>query len=241
MWKYFFQICWFLSFFIPNKQKRQYIREVKLHNWKPKYLALIKAYPELRYKHYQIIKGGWNIGFIIGKKYVFKIRKSCEHNIPVEKIIREKRITDALRDTALPIQIPNIEIVNADKYTFVKYNFIKGINMNIIPKFIIKHFAKKWGYQLGEFIYNIHSCKTNKIDDLKTTNGDGWNHNDICNNVIINVFHMRVVGVIDWEYSQWDFINTEFRNSVAFSKKIKQSGILENIQERVAILQRTSL
>jgi hypothetical protein len=43
--------------------------------------------------------------------------------------MREKRITDAFTKI-VPFKIPKIEILESDGYTFYKYNFIPGINLN---------------------------------------------------------------------------------------------------------------
>ena len=96
MWQSFFTIYNFLCNFIPNREKRARVRREKLYDWAKKYRALRDACPELKFRHVKMIKGGWNIGFIVDYKYVFKIRKffATEKN-PVDKIMHEKRMTDA--------------------------------------------------------------------------------------------------------------------------------------------------
>lgn len=229
MWKLFFEICDFLCNLIPNKAKRNQIRTEKLYDWKNKYNALKKKYPDLNFRRTVMIKGGWNIGFIIDKKYVFKIRKKFDNSIPADKILREKRITDAFANIS-PVKIPKIEIVKAGKYTFYKYDFIPGKNLNkFSQKTIIKH-RKKWAKQIAEFIFAIHNNPPKEINDLRENrSGDGWNHNDICNNVIVNKKNMDIVGIIDWEYSNWDFLENEFNNAVAYSKKIQNANMRSEI------------
>lgn len=224
MWKLFFQTCDFLCNFIPSAKTRERIRTTKLYDWRRKYNALRNAFPQLNFHRTKMIKGGWNIGFIVDKKYVFKIRKFFDASIPVERIEREKRITDALR-AASPIRIPNIEIINADGYTFYKYDFIPGRNLNRCRLKTIERNAWKWGRTLGAFIYAVHNADAPQINDLKTDDGNGWNHNDICNNIIIDPKTRDIVGLIDWEYSGWGTLETEFNNCTAFSKKMQQSGI----------------
>ena len=224
MWKLFFEICDILCWLIPSRSRRDTIRRVHLYDWRNKYNALRRAFPELNFRHTRIIKGGWNIGFIVDKKYVFKIRKRFDANTPAEKIMREKRITDAFRAIS-PFKIPHIEIVTTNGFTFFKYDFIPGHNLNTCSESCIKINAHKIGKQLAQFINAIHNARPSSIEDLRTTDGDGWNHNDICNNIIINKKTMNVVGLIDWEYSGWGKLDTEFKNITRFSKKIRNSGL----------------
>lgn len=226
MWKLFFEICDILCGLIPNRRVRHRIRTQKLFDWRNKYRALRKRYPNLNFRHTRMIKGGWNIGFIVDNKYVFKIRKFYDSSIPAEKIMREKRITDAFANIS-PLHIPKIEIVRAGKYTFYKYDFIPGKNMNTCSQRVIERNAWQWGAQLAEFINAVHNSRPTEIDDLRgDTPGDGWNHNDMCNNIIVDKKTNKIVGVIDWEYAGWGTLETEFNNLVAFSKKVRDSGIL---------------
>ena len=144
MWKLFFEICDILCGLIPNRHVRRRIRTQKLFDWRNKYRALRKRYPNLNFRHTRMIKGGWNIGFIVDNKYVFKIRKFYDSSIPAEKIMREKRITDAFANIS-PLHIPKIEIVRAGKYTFYKYDFIPGKNMNTCSQRVIERNAWQWG------------------------------------------------------------------------------------------------
>lgn len=225
MWKLFFRTCDFLCNFIPSRKKREQIRTVKLYDWHNKYRALRAAYPELNFRGMKMIKGGWNIGFIVDKKYVFKIRKFYDNTIPADRITREKRITDAFADIS-PLRIPRIDIIQSGGYTFYKYDFIPGQNLNTFSLRKISENSWKWGHQLAEFINAVHNARPATIEDLRTGEGDGWNHNDICNNIIVDKKTMDIVGLIDWEYSGWGTLETEFRNIVAFSKKMQESCIL---------------
>jgi len=210
-----------------------------LYDWRRKYNALRAAYPELNFRHTKIIKGGWNIGFIVDRRYVFKIRKFYDNTIPEDKIMREHRITSALGSVA-SVRIPLIDVVHAGGYTFFKYDFIPGRNMNTFSADEIARHAPVWGAQIGEFIHSIHTARPTAIDDLRDRPGDGWNHNDICNNVIIDPKTMRVTGIIDWEYSGWGRLATEFENCVRFSRKIHDSGILDHIQKKYTELDECS-
>lgn len=225
MWKLFFEICYFSCALIPSRRVRERLRTKQLFDWYNKYNALRKKFPELNFRHTRMIKGGWNIGFIVDKKYVFKIRKHFDSSIPADKITREKRITDAFQ-TISPIHIPKIEIVQADEYTFYKYDFIPGKNLNFFSQRTIEKHAWEWGKQLAEFIYAVHNSRPTAIEDLRENKtGDGWNHNDICNNVIVDKKTMKISGLIDWEYAGWGLLETEFRNTAAFSKKVRDSGL----------------
>ena len=231
MWQTFFRICNFLCDFIPNPKRRAEIRKKRLYDWAKKYTALRRACPELHFRHVKMIKGGWNIGFIIDKKYVFKIRKFFDdENHPVKKIMREKRVTDAFQKIS-PLKIPKIDIIESDGYTFYRYNFIPGRNMNTFSLRTIRKYEQKWGKQIAHFIYTVHNSKPRGIDDTREMDGDGWNHNDICNNVIINPKTMKVVGLIDWEYAGWGMLETEIRNCIIFSRKIPQTNMEKIIRD----------
>lgn len=107
-----------------------------------------------------------------------------------------------------------------------------GRNMNTFSARTIAKYAPVWGAEIGEFIRSIHNARPTALNDLRDGDGDGWNHNDICNNVIIDPKTMHVAGIIDWEYSGWGMLDTEFQNCVIFSKKINASGILEYIEKK---------
>lgn len=223
MWQTFFRFCNFLCCFIPKKSTRERVRREKLHDWAKKYNALKHACPELNFHHTKMIKGGWNIGFIVDEKYVFKIRKNFSGDrVQIEKIMREKRITDAFADIS-PVAIPHIVIVRAGKYTFYRYNFIPGRNMNTFSLKTMQKHVKTWGKQIAWFIYTIHNARPDGIDDLRNRDGDGWNQNDICNNVIIDPKTMKIVGIIDWEYAGWGMLETEIVNCTRFSQKLRQT------------------
>ncbi|MCQ2580857.1 MAG: phosphotransferase [Alphaproteobacteria bacterium] len=228
MWKFLFDFCYFLSFFIPNRKWRDNFRINTLFDYKRKLHILRRACPDITFRSIRMIKGGWNIGFIINKKYVFKIRKKfTDSHIP--KIIREKRITDAFRDI-VPLKIPKIDIISAEDYTFYKYEFIRGHNLNTLPGRVILKHRYAWAKQLAQFIFIMHNSNPDGIQDLITEKGDGWCHNDICNNVIVDTKTMRIVGLIDWEYSGWNYLETEFVNCTAFSSKLRKSNIGELVR-----------
>ena len=224
MWRLYFEICDFLAGVIPNAKLREMIRRVDLYDYRKKFNALRCALPQGEFKNVRVIKGGWNIGFIVDNKYVCKIRKYFDKQIPVQKIMREKRITDAF-GAIVPIKIPQIEIIESRGFTFYKYNFIPGKNLNRMSKKTIEKNGWRWARQLAEFILAMHNADPAEIADLKNGDGDGWNHNDICNNIIVDKKTMDIVGLIDWEYSGWGTLETEFRNCTAFSKKMRESGI----------------
>lgn len=224
MWKLFFTTCDFLCRFVPGRARRNHLRRVVLYDYHRKYMALRAAYPDMNFRRMRVVKGGWNIGFIVDKKYVFKIRKFYDKNTPDEKIMREKRITDAVAAVS-PLRIPRIEIVRAGEYTFFKYDYIPGRNLNTFRARTIVEHGWQWGRQLAEFISAVHGADLPQLADLKTTDGDGWNHNDICNNIIVDTKTMRIVGLIDWEYAGWGKLDTEFENTVIYSKKIESSGL----------------
>lgn len=237
MWKLFFETCDLLCHLIPNHERRAMVRKMRLYDYRKKYRALRAAFPDLRFSHVKMIKGGWNIGFIVDKKYVFKIRKFYDKDVPTQKIMREKRITDAFACIS-PLRIPQIEIIKSRGYTFYKYDFIPGKNLNRMRQRTIERHAWKWGRQLAEFIDAVHNARPTQIDDLIDRAGDGWNHNDICNNIIVDTKTMDIVGLIDWEYAGWGTLETEFKNCTAFSKKMRDSGISVAIEMEYDVMQK---
>lgn len=230
MWKTFFIICDLLSYLVPNRQRQLYIRKYVLFDWKNKYKALKRACPDLNFKKTKIIRGGWNIGFIIDNKYVFKITKTYDEAKTINKITKEKRITDAFRKY-VQIQIPNISIIKTPEFVFYKYNFIPGKNLNHLSQHTINKYRDRFASEIATFINSIHNTDPVEISDLKQHKGDGWNHDDICNNTIVNPKTKHIVGIIDWENAGWGTLESEFSNCVAFSSKLRKSGILDMIKK----------
>lgn len=237
MWRIYFEIYDFMVTLVPNRMLRKKIRRKELYDYRRKLNALKKTLPNGKFKSLRVIKGGWNIGFIVDNRHVYKIRKYYDKHIPVEKILREKRITDAF-GSIVPIKIPQIEIVKSQGFTFYKYDFIPGKNLNRMRLRTIIDNGWRWGKQLAYFIDAMHNSDPSELADLKNDNGDGWNHNDICNNIIVDKKTMDIVGIIDWEYSGWGTLDTEFRNCTRFSKKMQDSGIGTAIQLEYHVLQK---
>lgn len=224
MWRIYFEFTDLLVGLIPNKQLREKIRKYDLYDYRNKFNALRDALPQAEFKHIRVIKGGWNIGFIVDHKYVCKIRKKYEGTKTDDKIMQEKRITDAFAPV-VPLRIPHVDIIKSNGFTFYKYDFIPGVNLNQISKRkIVKH-GWHLARQLASFIDKMHNTDPAELADLKSGEGDGWHHNDICNNIIVNPKTMDIVGLIDWEYAGWGKLETEFENIARFSKKIRESGI----------------
>ena len=185
-----------------------------------------------------MIKGGWNIGFIINNKYVFKIRKKFDET-RIPKIIKEKRMTDAFQNI-VPLSIPKIEIISSNGYTFYRYDFIPGHNLNTFSLRTIKKHRAAWAKQIANFIFIMHNSSPVGIDDLKTGKGDGWCHNDICNNTIVDTKTMKIRGIIDWEYSGWNLLETEFENCTIFSRKLRKTDMNQLIRAEYAKLEKAA-
>lgn len=230
MWNIFFAICDMLCGLIPNSVLRERVRHDKLFDWRKKYNVLKKICPEARFYNVRMIKGGWNIGFIVKNKYVFKIRKFSDKNVDVTRILREKRITDAFRDIS-HVKIPNIKIFKYKEYDFFRYNFIRGINLNTCSFKTMKRYVDDWSKFIAKIIYTIHNARPETINDLIDADGDGWNHNDICNNIIIDKKTKKIIGLIDWEYSGWGTLETEIENCDMFSKKLKKLCFSKKIEQ----------
>lgn len=229
MWRTFFELCDFFVGFIPNRDTRDKIRRDRLYNFRKKINALRMIIPKSEFKNVKLIKGGWNIGFIVNNNAVYKIRKYYKNGAHNDRIIREKRITDAFAKV-VKLQIPKIEIIQSDGYTFYKYNFIRGKNMNLSNMRTIEKNKHKWAKQLAQFIFDMHCADPAEIADLKVNDGDGWNHHDLCNNVIIDKKSKDIVGIIDWEYAGWGPITTELRNTAVYSSKLTRAGLANLVE-----------
>ncbi len=78
----------------------------------------------------------------------------------------------------------------------------------------------------------MHNAFPKEIKDLATPtakNSDGWNHHDICNNIIVDPKTMDIVGIIDWEYAGYGPLRTEFINTVTFKNKMRKSNIIIDV------------
>ncbi|MDR2413004.1 MAG: hypothetical protein LBD50_02205 [Rickettsiales bacterium] len=217
-----------MTYLIPGAGRRIFLRAEKLYDFRKKMTALRAVCPGINFRRLKMFRGGWNIGFIAEGRYVFKIRKRKSSLIPAE-IMREKRITEAFAPI-VPARIPKLEIIKAGEYVFYKYEFIPGKNLNMIPIRTIRKNVEKLGRQIAEFVFDMHNSDPESIRDLKTGDGDGWNHNDLCNNIIVNPKTMEINGIIDWEYAGFGKLETEFKNISRFSRNMRDSGILEVVR-----------
>ena len=235
MWKLFFDFCYFGSFFIPNRKWRENYRVNTLFDYRHKLNILRTIYPNIKFRRIKMIKGGWNIGFIINNKYVFKIKKRLK-DCDVSKIIKEQRMTDAFRDV-VHLQIPKIDIITHGDYTFYRYNFIPGRNLTTFSAHTIAKHNKYLAKQLAAFIFAMHNAHPTGLDDFITPDGDSWGHNDICNNILVNPKTMDIIGIIDWEYSGWNYLETEFKNCTRYSSKMRKANMNELIRAEYKKLQ----
>ncbi|MDR1338219.1 MAG: aminoglycoside 3'-phosphotransferase/choline kinase family protein [Rickettsiales bacterium] len=231
MLRFFFELGDFLTRIIPGRGIRAWVRRTQLYDYRKKLDCLKSAFPDLNFRNMNVVKGGWNIGFIVDHKYVFKIRKAYDDKNGADKIIREKRITDAFAKI-VNVRIPKIEIVKSGGYTFYKYEFIPGRNLNEFSLRDICQHRAKLGRTLGEFIFLMHGAAPTEIADLATPtarNSDGWNHHDLCNNIIVDSKTMDIAGIIDWEYAGYGPLRVEFENTVAFKEKMRRSNIIIDV------------
>lgn len=230
MWNVFFAVCNLLCNLIPSSVIRERVRHDKLFDWNKKYKALKQVCPYARFYNTRMLKGGWNISFVVKKQYVFKIRKFLKEDVDVDRIMREKRITDVFKDV-LPVQIPNIEILNVGQYTFFRYNYIRGVNLNTCSLQTMRIHIDEWAKTIANVIFIMHNSRPKDLKDLVNNDGDGWNHNDICNNIIIDKKTKKIIGLIDWEYSGWGKLETEIKNCDRFSKKLKKLCFSKKIEQ----------
>lgn len=224
LYKYTVKLIWYyiLSIVIPSKKMHHKCDKYKnkLRDYKNKLNALYNVCKDIDIHKIRAVKGGHNIGFIINDKYVFKTKDRDSSDI--NKVIKEKRITDAFANI-VPVKIPKIDIVDAGQYVFVKYDFISGKNLTDFSLRTIIKYRKTWTKQIAQFIFTMHNHFPDMINDLKDHDGDSWGHNDICNNMIVDTKTMKIIGIIDWEYAGWNFVETEIQNCTMYSPKLIQA------------------
>jgi len=227
MWKILFEFADHLFAIVPVKKWRDYLRVVTLFDYRRKLNALMSAYQELDFKKMRLGKGGGSIVFIIDNKYTFKVRKHNFETVNFARFDREKRITDAIR-SCCTIQIPNIEFITVGGYTFYKSDFIPGKLLVDIPGRRIKKYQNQLSQQLAEFIYKKSFALPDAIDDLRSCpiqRGFGWNHGDMCSNILVNPKTMKITGIIDWEWASYSPTDNEFNGLVWVRKKMRKIGL----------------
>ncbi|MCQ2598783.1 MAG: aminoglycoside phosphotransferase family protein [Alphaproteobacteria bacterium] len=95
----------------------------------------------------------------------------------------------------------------------------------------MKKHVDDWAKIVAKIIYTIHNTRPKDIDDLINCEGDGWNHNDFCNNMIVDKKTKKIIGLIDWEYAGWGTLKTEIDNTDRFSKKLKKLSFSKKIEQ----------
>lgn len=227
MWKYFFNFLWALSYLIPGRRNRTWFRLNKCFDYKNKLCAIRDKFPELDWKHVRLAKGGGSLAFIVDNT-VFKVRKFHLHDNSSEKFSREKRITDAIAPM-LPVAVPKIELINAGPYLFYKTHFIPGRVLVDLPLKRIIANNEKIGTQIGQIIYTLYNTDFKSLRDMKTENAKkqhfGLVHGDMCSNIIVNPETMDVVGIIDWEYANYNCLRYEFFGVFRVRRKMRQTDI----------------
>ena len=227
MWKFLFELSDRFFAIIPVKKWRDWLRIIVLFDYRRKLNALKSIYPDLNFNKMKLAKGGGSLVFIIDNKYSFKVRKRNEEANNFERFQREKRITDAIRPWC-SIEIPQIEFITANGYTFYKNKFIPGKLLVGVSSKRIKKYQSQISKQLAEFIYKKSFANPNEINDLKTCKDRpdfSWIHGDMCSNMLVDPKTMKITGIIDWEWAAYDTIKHEFRGLTWVRKKMKKIGL----------------
>ena len=227
MWKLLFELSDRLFAVVPVKKWRNWLRTILLFDYRRKLNALKKACPELDFNKMRLAKGGGSIVFIIDNKCSFKVRKRNNEVVNFDRFTREKRITDAIRPYCI-IEIPNIEFITSDGYTFYKNKFIPGKLLVDVSSRRIRKYQTKISKQLAEFIYKKSFANPPEIADLRNgeqKQGFSWNHGDMCSNILIDPKTMTITGIIDWEWAAYGETIKEFRGLVWVRKKMRKIGL----------------
>ncbi len=227
MWKPFFEFLWMISYLIPGKKNRQWFRCNKCFDYKNKLNAIKKTYPDMNWDKMRLAKGGGSLAFIVDNT-VFKVRKFHKIDNSIEKFEREKRITDAIAPV-LPIAVPKIELVQAGEYLFYKTEFINGRILVDLPlKKIIQH-NEKIGTQIAQIIYKLYNADFKQLKYMQQKgikkSEQGMVHGDMCSNIIVNPETMDVVGIIDWEYANYNSLRYEFFGIFRVRRKMRITDI----------------
>jgi hypothetical protein len=241
MWKLLFEFSDNLFAIVPVKKWRDWLRQILLFDYRRKLNALKSACPELNFKKMHLAKGGGSIVFIVDNKYSFKVRKRNNEVVNFKRFEHEKRITDAIRPYCT-IEIPQIEFIISDGYTFYKNKFIPGKLLVNVSSHRIKKYQKQISHQLAEFIYKKSFANPPEIADLRAGDirpGYSWNHGDMCSNILINPKTMVITGIIDWEWASYSEIIKEFKGLVWVRKKMRKIGLDKSTEtEYTHILER---
>lgn len=233
MWKILFEISDLLFSIVPVRKWREYLRGYVLFDYRRKLNALKKACPDLDFSKMRLAKGGGSIVFIFNDKFTFKVRKRNNESGEFARFELEKRITDALRKYCT-IDIPNIEFIKSDGFTFYKSKFIPGKLLINVSTRRIKKYQTQLSKQLAEFIYKKSFANPPELADLrgKTTTGYSWIHGDMCSNILVNPKTMKITGIIDWEWAGYGPTENEFKGLVWVRKKMRKIGIDKSTREQ---------
>ena len=231
MWKLLFELSDRLFAIVPVKKWRKFLRTGLLFDYRRKLNALYTVCPDLKHKKMRLAKGGGSLVFIIGND-TFKVRKHNYETGKFERFYREKRITDAIRSVCT-IEIPNIEFLEYDGFTFYKTARINGKLLINIPTRKIKKYQSQISKQLAEFIYKKSLALPSEIEDLRTkpvSRDCSWIHGDMCSNILVNPRDMKITGIIDWEWARYDNTSDEFIGLVRVRKKMRKIGLDKTVR-----------
>ena len=228
MWKICFEIWNLCSYLIPTHRLRRAFQRDYLFDYRRKLNAIRANWPEYNWWHMTMKKGGGSLAFIFNGRTVFKVRKYTHRDDSASRFAYEKRLTDAIR-SAVPVRIPQIDLVQMGEYLFYKTEFIPGRVLVDLPLKQIREHREKLGHQLAEIINSLFHFDAPELADLKPKNADkndcGLVHGDMCSNIIVNPDTMDISGIIDWEYSGYGSLKREFFGIFWVRRKMRQTDI----------------
>jgi len=192
--------------FIPVKSARRKARAI-LNSDIIEYLFFIHRDMGARIKRVKFTTGfrGRNLILAINDRYIYKFPLRWRRG---EIALREKRITDALRD-ASPVHIPPVTILEYKDKLVRKYDFIHGPQLNQLPYETVLKNKDKLAQQIARFIFDIGRANPRALRDLKPDPKSapgymyGWCQGDIYDNFMINPDTMEIIAFIDWEDSEF--------------------------------------
>ena len=232
MWKYLFEIGDRFFALIPVKKWRESARAKILFDYRKKLNAMKKICSGYDFKNMRLSKGGGSIVFIIDNKMTFKVRKHHYESKKFTRFEREKLITDALRPFCT-IEIPKIDFLESDGYTFYVSQFIPGKILVDLPTWKIKKYQNQISQQLAEFIYKKSFADPEELRPLRGEKCDGcsWLHTDMCSNMLVDPKTMVITGIIDWEWAHYSNVSDEFEGLVRVRKKMQKIGLDKSVEK----------
>ena len=218
-----------LCAFIPSRWVRRRLR-LELKTPIRKYIKFAKSFSTKRHPTVKYTYGYRCANFVItvDDTWVFKFP---DHGNGYDIAVREKRITDALRQVS-PVKIPDMEIVDYNGLAVRKYAYVEGTAFRKLSEEEQNKYAVKIAKQLANFLYIVGKSDPREIREYKPNKNEkphimyGWNQNDLWDNFLIDPKKFNIVAAIDWEGAGFNDFTDCFANGTRH-KAVKRALLRE--------------